>query len=573
MAKFLLGVLTGFALVFLVVAVVLVAAVRMRNRPPDVADNSVLVLRLTGDIPEKPALELPILDSGRGAVTVTGVWVALRQAAADRRIKAVVLEPEGLQSGWGKIEEIRTDLETFRQSGKPVYAYLRSPGGREYYVALAADRIYLGPEDPLMLKGMRAEALYFKKTLDKLGVTVEVEHAGKYKDFGDMFTRSDMSPETREVTDSVIDDLYANLVNRIAEARHKTPGQVRALIDAGPFTATRARQADLVDSLAFEDQMWGELKNKLHAGEPSKVPIEKYIKVPAEAAGLRAGSRIALVAAEGDIVRGDPDDEGEDGELTSYGFNKLLRQVGADSSIKGVIVRIDSPGGEVTASDEIWRQMTLLSRKKPMVISMSDVAASGGYYMALTGDRIVAYPGTETGSIGVVFGKPDLRGLYEKLGVSKDAVERGRNAGIDSDYTSLTAAQRDLLKAGIDDSYHAFVEKVAEARHKPYDYIEPLAQGRVWLGSQAQPRALVDALGGLDTALALLKKKAQIPAAENVTVVMYPARRSLFDLLFQRSAEQSVVNTQLRRVFGRVPYHAWMQGGMLRLMPIWLEVR
>jgi protease-4 len=573
MGKFLLGVLTGLVLVFLAVVLAIVAAVRMHGQPPDVAAGSVLVLRLEGELPEKPAVELPFLDNGRGAVTVTSVWVALRQAAADQRIKAVVLEPDGLQAGWGKIEEIRGDLATFRKSGKPVYAYLRNPGGREYYVALAADRVYLGPEDPLMLKGLRAEILYFKNTLDKLGVTVQVEHAGKYKDFGDMFTRSDMSPETREVIGSVIDGLFDGLVSRIGEARHKTPEQVRALIDSGPFTAKQARQNGLVDSLGFEDQMWSELKDKLHDGEPARVPIEKYIKVPAESAGLRAGSRIALVAGEGDIVRGNPDDEGEDGELGSYGFDKLLRDAGADSSIKGVIVRIDSPGGEVTASDDIWHEMKLLSQKKPLVISMSDVAASGGYYMALTGDPIVAYPGTETGSIGVVFGKPDLRGLYEKLGVTKDAIERGRNAGIDSDYTSLTPEQQDLLKAGIDDSYHDFVQKVAEARHKGYEDVEPLAQGRVWLGSQAQPRGLVDAVGGLDTALALLKKKAKIPDAENVSITVYPARRSLLDLLIKRSGEESLVTTQLRRVFGRVPYHAWMRGGMLRLMPIWLEVR
>ena len=370
----------------------------------------------------------------------------------------------------------------------------------------------------------------------------------------------------------MVDDLFGNLVNRIAAARHKTPDEVRALIDTGPFTATGApgRPGGFA---GFRRPDVERTEDKLHAGEPSKVSIEKYIKVPAEAAGLRAGSRIALVAGEGDIVRGDPDDEGTDGQLDSYGFDRLLREAGADSSIKGVIVRIDSPGGEVTASDEIWREMKLLSQKKPLVISMSDLAASGGYYMALTGDTIVAYPGTETGSIGVVFGKPDLRGLYDKLGVSKDAVERGRNAGIDSDYTSLTAAQRDLLQAGIDESYHAFVEKVAEARHKPYADIEPLAQGRVWLGSQAQPRGLVDALGGLDTALALLKKKAKIPDAENVSMVMYPARRSLFDLLFKRSGEESLAAAQLHRVFGRVPYHAWMRGGMLRLTPIWLEVR
>jgi protease-4 len=572
MAKFLIGLVTGVLLVFLTFILLFFALLRLREKPPQITDNSVLVLRLEGALPEKPPVELPEFLGDRGGVTVAGVWMALKKAAADSHIKAVALEPDGLSVGWGAMEEIRGDLEQFRKSGKPVFAYLRTPSTRDYYLALGADRIYLGPADQLYLKGLRAEMMYFKKTLDKLGVSVDVEHAGKYKDFGDMFTRSDMSPETREVMTSVVDDLYGGLVARISSARKKTPDEVRAIIDSGPFTASRALQAGLVDELRFEDQMWGELKTKLGGGEPKKVAVANYIKVPQEDAGIGGKSRVALLIGSGDIVRGDPSDDGSEDNLTSYGFNKLLHQVANDSMIRAVIVRIDSPGGEVTASDEIWREMNLLSKKKPTVISMADVAASGGYYMAMTGDPILAYPGTLTGSIGVVFGKPNLHGLYDKLGVSKDAIQRGKHADIDSDYTPLSPDEREMLRQGIDESYRDFVTKVANARHRSFEQIEPIAQGRVWLGDQAQPRGLVDDIGGLDAAVAAVKKKAGIPAGEHVTVTMYPARRSILDLLTKRSQED-LLDAKLARIFGRVPFRAWMKGGMLRIMPYWVEVQ
>jgi protease-4 len=572
MVKFLIGLVTGVLLVFLTIGILFFALLRFREKPPGIAANSVLVLRLRGDLPERAPVEIPIFGEGP-SLTVSNVWMSLRTAAADAHIKAVVLEPEGLNAGWAKLEELRGDIEQFRKSGKPVYAYLRTPTAREYYIATAADRIYLGPEDPLYLKGMRAEIMYFKKTLDKLGVSVEVEHAGKYKDFGDMFTRPDMSPETREVITSVVDDLYGNLTAHIAAGRKKTPEQVRALIDEGPFLAPEAEKAGLVDELRFEDQMWGELKTRLNSGELKRVKAETYVRVAPESVGLQGKSRIALVIGEGDITRGDPDSTTSDGNgLTSSSFDKLLEQVAGDSSIRGVVVRIDSPGGEVTASDDLWRQMNLLSKKKPMVISMSDLAASGGYYMAMTGDPIVAYPGTETGSIGVVFGKPNLHGLYDKLGITKDAVQRGKNADIDSDYTSLTTEERQKLRQGIDASYQDFVTKVADARHRKFDEIEPLAQGRVWLGSQAKPRGLVDELGGLDTAIEMVKKKAKIPMAERVTVITYPPRRSIFDMLVRRSQED-MLESKLRQVFQGMPFHAWMKGGFLRMAPYQVVVR
>jgi protease-4 len=574
MAKFFLGLLVGVLLVFFGFILLFAALVRFRSRPPDVAENSVVVLRLAGDVPEKPPVELPAFLGGRrDGTTIAGVWMNLKKAATDGRVKAVVVEPEGLTAGWAKLEELRSDLEQFRKSGKPVFAYLRSPGTRDYYVALAADRIYLGPEEPLMLKGLRAQLMYFKGSLDKLGVQVDVEHAGKYKDFGDMFTRTSMSPETQEVINSVVDGIWGNVVTRIAEARKKSPQEVRAIVDQGPFTATQALKAGLVDELRFEDQMWGELKTRLKlSADPAKLSFNKYLRAQ-EGAGASGKRRVALIVGEGDIVRGSPDDDGTDeSSLTSYGFDKLLKEVENDSTVKAVIVRIDSPGGEVTASDDIWRQMNLLSKKKPMVISMSDVAASGGYYMALTGDPIVAYPQTETGSIGVIFGKPVLRGLLNKLGITEDAVQRGRNADIDSEYTPLTPEQREKLRVGIDESYHDFVTKVAEARHRSYGEIEPVAQGRVWLGSQAKDHGLVDVLGGLDAAVETVKKKAGIPASEQVTVTVYPPRRSILDILMRRSQEDAVT-ARLTPIFGRAPFHAWMKGGLLRIEPNWMVVR
>jgi protease-4 len=578
MAKFLIGVVTGILLVFLSIFLVFFALLRFRERPPEIAANSVLVLRLTGELPEKAPVEIPFLSDGP-SLTVSNVWMALRKAATDSHIRAVALEPENLRAGWAKLQELRQDLAQFRKSGKPIYAYLHTPSAREYYVATAADRIYLAPADQVYLKGLRAEVMFFKNTLDKLGVSVDVEHAGKYKDFGDQFTRSGMSPETREVINSLVDGIYGDLLAGIAQGRRKTPEQVSALIDQGLFLAPELEKAGLVDELRFEDQMWGELKSRLglkdaKSGDLKRVKAETYVRVPPEAVGQVGKSRVALVVGEGDIVRGNPDNPASDEDsLTSTAFDRLLDQVGNDSSIRAVVVRIDSPGGEVRASDDIWRSMNLLSKKKPLVISMSDVAASGGYYMAMTGDPIVAYPATETGSIGVVFGKPNLHGLYNKLGITKDAVQRGKYAAIDSDYTSLNSDERQKLQHGIDANYQDFIAKVAAARHRTTAEIDPVAQGRVWLGSQAKTRGLVDAIGGLDTAIEMAKKKANIPEAENVTVVSYPARRSIIDLLLQRRAQEDVLDVRLHSVFRDMPFHAWLQGGLLRMMPYWITVR
>ena len=582
MAKFLIGLVAGALLAILIVVVVVFAGLRMRAAPPSIARGSTLVLALDGEIPERAPVEFPLpLWGAQNRPTVANVWMTLKMAAADERINAVLLAPRSIDAGWGKLEEIRAALEQFRKSGKPLWAFLRSPGTREYYLATAAERIYLAPEDPVMVKGLRAEMMYFRGTLDKLGVGVQIVHAGKYKDFVDMFTRADMSPETREVTNSILDDLYGNLIQRIAQGRGKTPEEVRALIDKGPFLSTEARDAGLVDSLRFEDQVFGELKTRLKADEIKKLALSRYMRVTPASLGLEnSRHRIAYVVGQGSITRGSPTDTGfgEQG-ITSEGFIKLLRRVAEDRNIQGVVVRIDSPGGEVTASDEIWREMNLLRQKKPMVISFSDVAASGGYYIAMTGDPILAYPGTYTGSIGVVFGKPTLRGLYNKLGITKDMITRGRFGDIDTDYRPLGPEEIAKLQEGVAASYRDFVSKVSQSRRKPYEEIHEVAQGRVWLGAQAKPRGLVDELGGLDRAIELVKQKAKIPAADKVTLVPYPPRRSLLDVLMRRGAEEAI-DTGLEarlgpaaRILKQAESRLWMEGGLLRLMPYVLEVR
>jgi protease-4 len=258
----------------------------------------------------------------------------------------------------------------------------------------------------------------------------------------------------------------------------------------------------------------------------------------------------------------------------------MIGRVANDSSIKGVIVRIDSPGGEVSASDDMWRAMNELHKKKPVVISMSDDAASGGYYMVMSGDPIVAYPGTITGSIGVVFGKPNLHGLYDKVGITKDFVSRGRFALIESDYASLTDAERAKLREDIDSDYEDFVGKVAASRKKPVSAIEPIAQGRVWLGSQAKANGLVDELGGLDRAVELIKKKSGIPAGNKVSLVLYPAKRSVFDVLF-RSNPDSEADAMLsgiglgplRAAWHDASLRVWLRGGMLRMLPFSLQIK
>ena len=573
MWKFFIGVVVGVVVAVLGTFIILLAVGRLfSNKQPTVAGDSVLVLALQGNIPETAPVEIPVpFLQSQSTPTVRDVWTSLRQAATDNRIRAVVLQPRGVAAGWGKLQELHQELINFKKSGKPLYAYLQAPGSREYYLASVADKIFLSPDDMLEVKGFLLEEMFFKNTLDKLGVQVQVDHIGKYKDAGDLFTKTNMTPETKEVLNQVLDQIYGDFCSTIAQGRHKTADQVKTLVDAGPFMGAEAKADGLVDVLGYEDEVYGDLKKKLGVSQLNKTGIHSYFR-----AAPGRGDRIAVLVGEGDIVRGDPQ-QGLNSEsvVSSGGFAKVIRAVRNDGSVKGVILRVDSPGGDAVASDEILHELKLLSGVKPLVISMSDVAASGGYFMSMTGDPILAYPNTITGSIGVLYIRPNLKGLYDKLGIQEETITRGKMAAIDSEAQPLSDEAQAKLHESITATYRSFLTKVAGARKKSIDQIDAIAQGRVWMGAQARDNGLVDSLGGLDQAIAMVRSKAKLSANGDTNLVLYPARKSLFEVLSSASPdalEESLGESRLRKVIPGLPSRSLLEGGMLARLPYLVNV-
>jgi protease-4 len=339
--------------------------------------------------------------------------------------------------------------------------------------------------------------------------------------------------------------------------------------------AEQARNDGLVDTLAYENDMYSDLNRKVGVSELKKVAVGTYFR-----AAPGKGDRIAILVGEGDIVRGDPNDGyGSASVISSGGFSKLVRRVRNDSSVKGVILRVDSPGGDAVASDEILHELKLLSAAKPLVISMSDLAASGGYLMSMTGDKIISYPDTITGSIGVLYVRPNLKGLYDKLGITTDTVARGKMADIDSISNPLSDSETQKLHESIAATYRAFLVKVAGARRKSIDQVDAIGQGHVWMGMQARDNGLVDNLGGLDEAIAYIRGKAKLSAGGDTNLVMYPPRRSLFELLANSSPESfedSLSQSRMQRLVPglpeRLPGLSFLRGGILSRLPYSLTV-
>ncbi len=574
MAKFFLGVVVGIVVAVFGSIIILLAIGRIfASKQPTVADNAVLQLELQGEVPEAAPVEIPFpIGRIQAAPTVRDLWTSLHHAATDSKIKAIVLQPHGIAAGWAKLQEIRQEIAEFKKSGKPVYAYLQSPGSREFYLASVADKIYLSPDDMMDVKGFLLEEMYFKNSLDKLGVQVEVDHIGKYKDAGDTFTRSGMTPETREVLNQVLDQIYNNFCGSIGQSRHLTTEQVKSLVDNGPFMASQAKANGLIDELGYEDQVYTDLKKRTGSNDLNKVSIRSYFKsVPGK------GDRIAVLVGEGEIVRGDPQEGfGDTTNISSGGFAKVIRQVRNDGSIKGVIVRVNSPGGDSVASDEILHELKLLSAAKPMAISMSDYAASGGYFISMTGDPIVSYPNTLTGSIGVLYIRPNFHGLFDKLGVTEDQISRGKLASLDDSTQPLSDAGRQKLHDSIEATYKSFVGKVAASRKKNFEQIDALGQGHVWMGAQAKQNGLVDQLGGLSEVIAIVRKKANLSATGETNLVMFPARRSLFEMLSNatpEALEEETAERKIRTLLPGLPSRGLLKGGVLQILPFSLNVR
>jgi protease-4 len=486
--------------------------------------------------------------------------------------------PAGLQLPyWAKVQELRDAVIDFRKSGKRVVAFLEYGGDREYYLASAADKVFLLPSSPLDLSGVASYEIFLRGAFDKAGAYPDFIHIGDYKSAANQLTEKGFTPAHREMIESLNRDMYEQLVRGIAEGRKKSEQEVRALLDQGPFVPEEALRVGLVDDLAYEDQL-DDREPTLDKDDLDRVEGRNYQRIAPASVGFRPRSRIALVYAVGTIASGKSTFDPLNGAiLGSETLIEQIRDARDDGSIKAIVLRVDSPGGSALASDVIWRELMITrdeDEARPLVVSMSDLAASGGYYIAMAGHSIVAQPGTITGSIGVFGGKIAIGGALNKLGINNDAVVSGPNASIDSPFTPFTPAQRRKVLELMQNIYDDFVEKAAESRQTTPEKMDAVAQGRVWTGQQARERGLVDALGGLDTAIAIAKERAKIPKDEDVELVVFTGRRTLYETLAEQlGGGASLLNILGARgdvrAFGAVtaPARLFKRGEPLTLLP------
>ena len=483
----------------------------------------------------------------------------LDKAAGDSRVKGVLLSIDSPALGRARADELRAAIARVRKAGKPVAAHLVGGQPVHYLVATACDTVAMPPAATLEITGVRAEVMFYKSLLDKLGVEAEILQVGEFKGAGEPMTRTSMSPQLRAQYEQFVGDLFEQLVERIAADRKLAPDRVRGLIDTGVFTPQAAVDAGLVDAVAYEDELVDGLAGRIEGGRQDGVQarvVRDYgeQKIDNEFSGigglvklveLLSGQKqatptgrdrqIAIVYLTGEIREGKgQDDLFSGGAAGSDSVIKAIRDAAKDDKVAAIVLRIDSPGGSALASDLIWREAE--RTKKPVVASLSDTAASGGYYVAVAADRIVAAPGTLTGSIGVVGGKIAVGQALEKVGVHTDVVAKGRNAGWLSMQTPFTEPEREAFLATMKDVYRLFTTKVATGRKLDMARVAELAEGRVFTGRMAKEAGLVDRLGTLDDAVDEAKKLAGIPADQPIERLLLPEPRGLFDELFGMGA-------------------------------------
>ena len=554
------SILGGLVLVAILGIALIWAA--LRRGEPTIQNNSVLTLRVAGSLPDYSPDDPFKKYFGGPDQSLTGLVMQFKKAKIDTRIKAILLDVNMSGVGWGKAEEIRDAITDFRSSGKPVYAYIEFGLNKEYYIATACDKIIVPPPGELFINGLAADVMFFRGSLDKLGIYPDIFQIGKYKSAGDMFTQKEMTDAHREYINSMLDDLYSHYINAIAQARHKTPEEVRALIDNAPYSAIKAKEAGLVDETLYRDDVETLMKRLLGYKDTDTfvaVRSNDYRDVSPESLGLNKGERIAVIYASGTIGSGSSENSPSgDQSIGSDTVSKALNDAAADKSIRAIVLRVDSPGGSGLASDVIWHAVEAANQKKPVVVSMSDVAASGGYYISASAAKIIAQPSTITGSIGVVAGKPVMRGFYDWLGISNEYVLRGKNAGMFRETEKFSDEERAKFEDWIKTTYYQdFVPKVAKGRNKDAGFVDSVGQGRVWTGAQAKDRSLVDDFGGLDKAIDVAKQLAKIPADKGVERVILPYPTTFLQELLSGGGENS--NTQVeqqRAVFAALPEDA-----------------
>jgi protease-4 len=498
----------------------------------DMPARGYLEVPLSGAVSEVAAPDsLSSLFLGAKPLAVYDLWMNLRKAKVDGRIQAVLLRLGLLQCDWAKANEMREAILDFRRSGKKVYAVIEEAPDfdMEYFVATACDRIILHPLGWLGINGIGGYVPFVKGALDKLGVRAEFEHVEEYKTAANMFTEKGFTPAHREEMESLYSDLFAQYVLTAAKARGKTEAEFRTLVDRGFFQGERAKAAGLVDDCLYEDEIQALLRQDGRTS--ARVRFDDYTKVKPSSVGLETGRTVALIYAVGTIMTGESLPQVMGGSTVA----RWIRAARNDGSVKAIVLRVDSPGGSSVGSDVIWREVALARKVKPVVVSMSDVAGSGGYWIAMAATKIVAQPQTLTGSIGVLVGKFSVDGLLGKLGITSEKLAFGEKADIFSPFRPFTPAERKVLKEEILWTYEQFLAKAAEGRGLTRDEVDAVGKGRIWTGRQAKDRKLVDELGGLTMAVGLAKKEAGIDADEEVRFDVWPKKRSFWQAVFSRS--------------------------------------
>ncbi|MBK7046192.1 MAG: signal peptide peptidase SppA [bacterium] len=495
-------------------------------------DGGVLVWKVEGGLPEERDDSFWGQVRGSTESTFSETLFGLLRAAKDERITGLVLDIRAAELDWAKIEELRGAIGAFREQGKPVVAYLEAGFTRDYALATAADRIVLAPEANLMVLGLSAEMAFLKDTLAKLGMEADFVHVGAYKSAPERMTRSSASDANREMVESIVGDQFDALLDMLADGRGADRDEVERWVDQGLFDGQGAVAAGLADTLMYYDDM---LEDEFPDDDVTF--LEDYLlESPRQ---TQAAGKVAMVFVTGVIMPGESRFDNLQGKIAgSESIIEDLQAAADDESVDAVILRVDSPGGSALASDLIWHEIVELRKEKPVIVSMSGMAASGGYYVSCLGDSIFADKGTLTGSIGVFAGKMNRQEMYRKIGVNREFVTRGENALLFSDEGVFTDAQRTLFQAQMDGFYERFLGKVADGRKLTRDQVHEVAQGRVWTGRQGVERGLVDGVGGLERSLDAAKRRLGVDTEARVTVLTYVEPMSWMEKMLLRSLRE-----------------------------------
>ena len=523
--------------------------------------TSIAHIRISGSLGEGVAIAEPLFSSMQE--TLKDKIDRIKKASTDTTVKGLLLEIDGVDVGWGKLDELTEALNNFKKSGKKIYTYLESGEMKDYLLALSSDKIILPESGWLMLTGLRAEVTFYKEMLEKIGAQADFLKVGDFKSAIEPYTRTTMSESSRKQMESMLDDFYEkSIVARIQQERGSkkwAPEDIRKIIDNGPYTAKKATELGLVDMVGYFPSVTEAFKKELKVDDitllknygKNKVDeidfsnpfaLLKLFATPTISSNSKP--KIAVIYATGAINTGKSEQSFLGSESCgSTSMIQAIKQAENDKSVKAIVLRVDSPGGSALASDLIWAE--LMRCKKPIIASMSDVAASGGYYICMAASKIYAEPGTITGSIGVFGGKINMGGTYAKLGITSEVITRGANANLFSSTSSFSKSEREAMTKLIDDCYDQFLTKALTGREKAGSKLdrktlEGLAGGRVWTGRQAKANGLIDELGTMQDAIKMAAKLGGLPANSDPELLLLPKGKSFLDSFLEPKTQLSL---------------------------------